>query len=125
MTERGGARPGAGRPPKYENSDKVLQALIEAETASVGQGKPSMAECLVKIAKSGDKRAALPAMRLFFDKVLIPTSQHDVEPSQSPGILFYDPEKGTPPEDTDAAVCLPISQPDPGKVVPLDTGDVE
>jgi hypothetical protein len=74
---RGGPRPGAGRKPRYENSDRFVEELIAAEEASVARGEPSMAEVLLAVAKGGDKRSALTAMKLFFDKVVVPAQQHE------------------------------------------------
>ena len=90
---RGGYRPGAGRKPRYENSDRFVLELIAAEEASVARGEPSMAEVLVSVAKGSDKRAALAALKLFFDKVVVPAHQHEQTVLTHQGPALYLPEE--------------------------------
>jgi len=90
---RGGVRTGSGRPRSYVNSDRFRADLVRAERASVKAGEPSMAETLVAMAKSNDKRAAAPALKLFYDKVVIPASEQKVETTRVTGPGIYLPEE--------------------------------
>lgn len=91
----GGYRPTnpGGRPPSYKNSDAFREDLARAEKASIAAGNPSMAEALVELAKSDDKRTAAPAMKLFYDKVIIPQSEQKVETTKVTGPGIYLPEE--------------------------------
>ena len=89
----GGNRRGAGRPRAYSNSDRFREELAAAELASVKAGDLSMAQFVIKSAKSGDLRTGLAAQRLFYDKVIIPDSEQKVETTEVTGPGIYLPEE--------------------------------
>jgi len=96
---RGGKRPGAGRKPRFENSDRFIQELIAAEDASVAEGKPSIAEKLIAAAKGRDKQQALAAQRIFWDKVVTKAGEQEITSTkhEAPGVML-------PPEQPDRGV---------------------
>ena len=97
MTEnRGGKREGAGRKPRFTNSDTFLEQLAEAEAASIASGADSMAATIVKLAKGEDKRVAASMCKLYADKVVVGASEQEVSVMKhdGPGVLL-------PPEEPD------------------------
>ena len=131
MTQRGGKREGAGRPPLFfSESDSFRLALVKAERESVQSGQKSMADVLVEMAKSSDKRTAVQAQRIFWSIVVVPVAEkpHDIERPQGP--IIYD---HTDPESRESAeryvkaigggICLPATRPPETSenVVPLDS----
>ena len=58
-----------------------------------------MAAVLIELAKGKDKRTALPAMRIFWDKIITGASEHVQEVQVQRGPTIYLPEEvkpGTP-----------------------------
>ena len=105
QANRGGARPGAGRPPNNENSAAMRQELIEALKKKAKETGRTLADELVDLVYSDDKRSKMPALRLIYNTLVI-----SEQPSES-GPRFLPADYGLPP-----------LKPDPAKVVQI-TGD--
>ena len=102
-TPRGGARPNSGPKIKlYENTEEFRDELLVALKSKAEETGRTVAEELVDVAYSEDKRAKMPAIKLIYDK-LIPETQkrvHEYRPLST--------QSGLPERD-----------PDPAKVVRL------
>ena len=107
----GGKRAGAGkkpankdRKPRFANSDDLLQALRDAEAASVADGNNSIAEQVIEMAKGGDQRVAAQMCKLYLDKVIVPASEHEVTKTthRAPTVFLPEelPDEGIPAEAT-------------------------
>ena len=100
---RGGEREGAGRKPRFANSDQFLTQLVDALDKKATATGESAADRLVAIAYSEDKREAGPVLRFIFDKMITAASERMSEVTQPRGPTIY----------------LPQKRPDPAKVVPI------
>jgi len=123
-TKRGGKRPGSGRkattkkvvvkavaeavekkPVKPRRtvtvSEKLKRQLLAAERKSVRNGFKPMAEALVEIAKSPDKRTAMPAMKLFYDVTTVKETETDITVHEAKA-----PVISLPPMEADPALKM-------------------
>ena len=95
---RGGARPGSGRKPRFVNSDAFIEQLLTAELAAVADGRPTVAEVIIDLATGADSRVAAQMCKLYADKVVAGASEQEttVTKHEGPGVLL-------PPELPDVA----------------------
>ncbi len=76
---RGGARPGAGRKPIYEISDSELKQLVRAAKKKAKETGNSLADVLMGLAyQIDDKRTALQALRVYFERVMVKSTEKDI-----------------------------------------------
>ncbi len=122
----GGFRPGAGRPKLTITQQRVKQVTATLKKYAKEQGK-TLDEIACDMAYGLDVFRDISAMMRLKAIVFLDDRTRVAEGGEAdhafPGPVFYDLEN--PPKDTGAPVYLPITKPDPAKVVPLDTGDVE
>lgn len=127
---RGGARPGAGRKPIYEISEHEVKQLINAAKKKAKETGKSLADVLLDLAyQTKDKRTALGAMRIYFDRVIIKNTEKDITISKTmtSGVFIYsDEEKEAidklPPKlraefGRMFPILLPETKPDPAKLI--------
>ena len=127
---RGGKRPGAGRKPIYEISDRELKQLVEAAEKKAEETGKSLADVLVGLAyQIDDKRTALQALRVYFERVIVKNTEKDITINSGgpDGLLITSAEgwaaiQKLSPEVREelgltSAVGLPPMQPDPAKQI--------
>ena len=77
---RGGKRIGAGRKPIYEISDSELKQLVKAAKKKAKETGKSLADVLMGLAyQIEDKRTALQALRVYFERVIVKNTEKDIE----------------------------------------------
>jgi len=130
---KGGSRPGAGRKPAFVNSDKFREQLVSACEKKAEETGRTVADELLEIAYSDDKRTKMPALRLIFEKVVTEVREVESGSTMWGGPLKFDPEKkdeffaavkilqeaGALPA---GGIFLPEERPNPAKVMSLKTG---
>ena len=127
---RGGKRIGAGRKPIYEISDSELKQLVKAAKKKAKETGKSLADVLMGLAyQIDDKRTALQALRVYFERVIVKNTEKDItiNPREPSNPLIISAEgwaavQKLPPEvreelGLDAQVCLPPLKPDPAKLI--------
>jgi hypothetical protein len=130
---RGGKRPGAGRKPIYEISDRELKQLVKAAKKKAKETGKSLADVLIELAyQIDDKRTALQALRVYFERVIIKSTERDInitpDNQWGNGVLIASPEERKiisklSPElrkrhGLDFSIALPPRRPDPAKHIP-------
>jgi len=105
-TQSPGARP-VGRPKGVRKPESHLpKQLREALARKALETGSTIADQLVELAYSDDKRSRMPAIRAVYE-ILIPVEDAEMAPEEE--------EVVTPPSDEG----LPARRPDPAKVVPI------
>ena len=104
-TSRGGARPGAGRPRIYENADSIREDLWQAVKRKAAEAGRTLADELVDLAYSDDKRTRLPAIRAIYQALIT---------VEAPGTDHRWPrtDDGLPPQRPDPATVVPLNVPE-------------
>jgi len=97
---RGGARPGSGPKPQYQLSEKEVKLLVKAMRKKAKETGMHISDKLADlIYQDADKRTALAAMKLYYDKVIVSVSEKDVNIKQTTA-----PAIGLPPKQKDPAL---------------------
>jgi hypothetical protein len=129
---RGGARPGAGRKPIYEISESELKQLVKAAKKKAKETGKNLADVLIDLAyQIDDKRTALQALRVYFERVIIKSTERDItitpdnQWGNAPLIATSEEMKiisKLSPElrkkhGLDSPISLPPERPDPAKQI--------
>ena len=101
-TKRGGARPGAGRPRLYKNSELIKQDLYDTCEEMAKKNGTTLAEEICAVAWGKDKQYKMPALRLIYEKLTMTT-----------------PTKEGNNNEKEPPVELPEMKADPARVIPL------
>jgi len=102
MENRGGVRPGAGAKPRVSLSDSEVKKLVRAAKKKAKETGKNVAAMLVELMyQTDDKRTGLTAIKLYYDKVIIPHSTSEVETTK-----VTKPAIGLPPKKKDPALKL-------------------
>ncbi len=132
---RGGKRIGAGRKPIYEISDSELKQLVKAAKKKAKETGKSLADVLMGLAyQIEDKRTALQALRVYFERVIVKNTEKDITiNSRAPSGPLIISEEGMaalrklPPKlqeefGLSSPIALPPMRTDPAKIVPIEGG---
>ena len=122
---RGGARPGAGRKPKYIISEKEVEKLVEAAEKKAREKGESIADVLIDLAyQKDDKRTALAAIRIYLDYTITKTTEKDINLNQNQNTgptIFETNDRGEMviTQLGSSRIFLPEQKPDPAKLIPM------